>query len=1129
VRTARELPEFDLCGPLPRGVTLLEASAGTGKTFAIAALVARLVAEGVPPEQLLVVTFTRMATGELRERVRDRLVTAEAGLSRALAGVAPSPEDRVLGLLADGSDDEVAVRRRRLADALAGFDAATIATTHGFCQDALAGLGVAGDVDRDITFVEDLSDLVEEVVDDLYVRRFHRDASPLFGRGEALLIGRAAIDHPLALLEPVSRRPGDEDQAWAMRRRLAQAVRGEVEARKRRLGVVTYDDLLTRLRDTLADEGQGAAACAKLRERYRVALVDEFQDTDPIQWDIVRLAFGEGDATLILIGDPKQAVYSFRGADVYAYLGAAASASTKATLATNWRSEQGLIDALDALFDGAQLGHEGIVHRPVRAADANRERRLVDAPAGSPLRFRILHRGDSLVPLTPKEFASKPAAEAVIADDLAADIVRLLSSPAALVAGDRAEPVRPRHVAVLVRTHKLAAIVAAALERVGVPAVINGAGSVFATPAADEWLRLLEALERPVSTTRVRSAALTSFLGWTAEQTAAADERTWDELHEKVHGWADLLRTSGVAALLDSVWAMESVPGRVLTRVGGERRLTDLRHVGQLLDVAATEQQLGVSSLTGWLRHRIANANRDSADDDRALRLDSDAEAVQVLTIHRSKGLEFPVVYHPFAWQPGYIDKDEPPAYHDDQNQDAWTIDVGGKYAPDLARHRQLRDHEQRGEDLRLLYVALTRTMFQATVWWAGTAQARDSALGRLLFARGDDGSVAAAGTHTPGDDEAVQRFEQLADRVPGRIAVERVQVRTVTRLPDEPPRPVELDAASFDRTLDTSWRRASYSGIVARSRELPVASEPEVEIRDDELVPTAGAGVAVPSDDAEERLRAEPVLLAGMPGGADVGDLIHRVFESTDFTAADLDDELAVRLAEQRRRRDVEIGETDAAIAGLAGVIETPLGPSIDELRLRDLARSERLDELVFELPLVGGDQPTGTLALSDVASLLEKHLPEDDPLVAYADRLRDPLLRWDLRGYLNGILDLVLRVGGRYALVDYKSNWLGAEGEDLSAWHYRPTALAEAMQRAHYPLQALLYLVALHRYLRGRLPDYDADRHLAGVFYLFLRGMTGPATPRVDGHPCGVFAWRPPSALVEALSDLLDRGTAA
>jgi exodeoxyribonuclease V beta subunit len=1138
VSPSQGMTEFDLCGPLPRGVTLLEASAGTGKTFTIAALVARLVAEGVSPAQLLVVTFTRMATGELRERVRERLVTAELGLTRAHAGVPPPPDDPVLELLADGPDDEVEARRRRLAGAVSGFDAATIATTHGFCRHVLAGLGVAGDVERDVTFVEDLSDLTEEVVDDLYVRRFHRVARPPFGRAEALRIARAAIGNPLASLEPVERRPEDETQTWAMRRRLAQAVRNEIDARKRRTGVLTYDDLLTRLRNTLADENYGAAACAKLREQYRVALVDEFQDTDPIQWEIMRRAFGEGDATLILIGDPKQAVYSFRGADVYAYLSAAGSAVTKATLATNWRSDEGLIEALDALFDGAQLGHEGIVHRPVRAAEVNREPRLVDAPASSPLRVRILHRADGLVRLTLNGYASKPAADALIADDVASDVAQLLSSSARLVArrangsDPRRTPVRPRHVAVLVPTNRLAALVDDALERVGVPSVINGAGSVFASLAADEWLRLLEAVERPASAARARSAALSSFLGWDAVQMAAADEPVWEELHSKLHRWAGVLRSRGVAALFDIVSATEAVPRRVLARLGGERRLTDLRHIGQLLHTAATEQQLGVSSLTAWLRQRIADADRDSADEDRALRLDSDAEAVQVLTVHRSKGLEFPIVYLPFAWQPGYIDQDEPPAYHDDQNKDTWTIDVGGKYGPDIARHRQLRDREQRGEDLRLLYVALTRTMHQATVWWAGASQSHNSALGRLLFARDADGAIAAEGTYTPEDDEVVARIEELAAEVPGKIAVERVDASTGARWSGEPVPAVELEAGTFERSLDGLWRRVSYSGIVSAAREQPVATEPELDVLDDELLPGDAAADAPPSTDAEEqRLRAAPAALAAMPGGADVGDLLHRVLEATDFASVDLDAELAVRLAEQRRRRDVEIGDTNAAIAGLVGVIETPLGPLFGDIRLRDVTAVDRLDELGFELPLVGGDAPTGTLALSDVAALLETHLPAGDPMVEYADRLHDPLVRWDLRGYLTGILDLVVRTrtgdgSDRYALVDYKSNWLGAEGEELSAWHYRPIALAEAMQRAHYPLQALLYLAALHRYLRGRLPDYDADRHLAGVFYLFLRGMTGPATPRTDGQPCGVFAWRPPTSLVDALSDLLDRG---
>jgi exodeoxyribonuclease V beta subunit len=215
--------------------------------------------------------------------------------------------------------------------------------------------------------------------------------------------------------------------------------------------------------------------------------------------------------------------------------------------------------------------------------------------------------------------------------------------------------------------------------------------------------------------------------------------------------------------------------------------------------------------------------------------------------------------------------------------------------------------------------------------------------------------------------------------------------------------------------------------------------------------------------------------------------------------------------------------------VAGLRAAIETPLGPLVDGIALRDVGRADRLDELEFELPLAGGDAPTGRLTLAAIGAVLRERLPDDDPLAGYADRLEDPALRQSVRGYATGSIDLVLRTGAdRFVLVDYKTNWLGAPGEELTAWHHRPAALAAEMRRMHYALQALLYTVALHRYLRWRLRGYDPERNLAGALYLFVRGMVGPDTPAVDGTPCGVFAWRPPAALVEELSDVLDRGTA-
>ncbi|HZI39311.1 MAG TPA: UvrD-helicase domain-containing protein, partial [Acidimicrobiia bacterium] len=466
--------DFDVCGPLPApGVTVLEASAGTGKTFTIAALAARYVAEGIPLHELLVVTFTRMATGELRDRVRERLVSAEQGLLRVLAGEPTPADDDVLCLLARGTTAEVEERRRRLAAALADYDAATITTTHGFCQDVLGGLGFAGDVERGILVLEDQRDLVAEVVDDLYVRKFHAADRPgTLTRADALRVADAAVNNPVAPIEPT----------WAprttpagMHRSLAEAVRQEMERRKRHAGVLTYDDLLIRLKEAIEDPVNGARVRDRLRGRYRVVLVDEFQDTDPVQWDILRLGFGGSDATLVLIGDPKQAIYAFRGADVYAYLAAAEVAGARATLAVNWRSDQGLIDAYDALLRGARLGHEGITYKRVQAAEANQAPRLRGAPVAAPLRLRVLHREDGLVTITPQKGLAQAAhSRALIAQDLADDLVRLLSSGARVErrhrdgspAGD--DEIRPGHVAVLVRTNRQANLVRGALAAVGI-------------------------------------------------------------------------------------------------------------------------------------------------------------------------------------------------------------------------------------------------------------------------------------------------------------------------------------------------------------------------------------------------------------------------------------------------------------------------------------------------------------------------------------------------------------------------------------------------------------------------------------------------------------------------------------
>jgi exodeoxyribonuclease V beta subunit len=1103
---------FDVCGPLPTGTTVLEASAGTGKTFTIAALAARYVAEGhATLPELMLVTFGREATQELRERVRERLVSAERGLAdpdAALRG-----HDDVLRLLADAPAAEIAARRARLVRALTQFDAATIATTHQFCQQMLAGLGVAGDGDRDAVFVESIDDVVAEVVDDFYVRKYgaRGAGNPAFSRAEALTLARRAVYDGQARLEPRDAEPGSTAQ---VRQRFAAAVRAEVARRKRVRRIYTYDDMLTRLADALSDPARGAAA--RLRARYRVVLVDEFQDTDPVQWQILRQAF-HGSTTLVLIGDPKQAIYAFRGADVVSYLEATEAAHHHATLARNWRSDAPLLDALDTVFAGAALGDPRITVHPVDSAHPGS--RLSGAPVDTPFRLRVAARAG--LPRTRRDLAVIGPARELVARDAAADIAALLASRAT-IAG---RPAAPGDVAVLVRTNDQGAMIRRMLAAAGVPAVLSGTASVFGAPVAGEWLALLEALEQPRAT-RVRAAALTCFLGHTVAELCAPDaDALLDELGATLRAWAVVLRERGVAALLEAITTGTGLPGRLLANTDGERLLTDLRHVAQALHAAAVAEHLGPAALVDWLRHRIADAAQDVVVE-RSRRLESDAAAVQIITIHRSKGLEFPVVYVPFAWDRNVRDPDVP-LLHDASG--ARVLDVGGEsgdgWQERVAAHRA----EEAGEDLRLLYVALTRAQCQVVTWWVPATTAATSPLHRLLIGRPAAGTDPAETYRVPADAAALTALRALAGP---EIAVEEVGPRAAPAFATADDGSAgKLAAAQFSRRLDLAWRRTSYSALTAAAHDAApgarpgVGSEPEEPGVDDEVPvePPAGEPEATRTGAA-----SVPSPMAEQPVGAGFGTLVHAIFEAADLTAPDLLGELTAHAHEELGRHPAPGVEAESLAAALLPAARTPLGPLAGGLRLADIATHDRLAELDFELPLAGGDTPGAPVALGALAPLLRRHLPADDPLASYPDALA-VLPEQQLRGYLTGSIDAVLRLpGSRFAVVDYKTNWLGPIGPDgrepLTSAHYTPPRLAEAMIGAHYPLQALLYSVALHRYLRWRLPGYTPEHHLGGVLYLFVRGMCGPDTPTVEGVPCGVFSWVPPAPLVQELSQLLD-----
>jgi exodeoxyribonuclease V beta subunit len=1119
-------PTFDLRGPLPERTTVLEASAGTGKTFTIAGLATRYLADGIARiDEMMMVTFGRAATAELREVVRDRLVGAAVGL--ADPETARTSPDDLLRFLARGTDDEVATRHHRLATAAANFDAATIATTHGFCHQMLAGLGIAADVDSDATFSEATDDLVMDVVTDLYVSDYGLpgSAEPVVPFAMAGTVGKAAVGDRAARLEP---HDADADSAPGVRARFAERVRAEIARRKRAMRLMDYDDLLLHLRDALTDPETGEDACARIRSRYRIVLVDEFQDTDPVQWEILERTFHR-HRTLVLIGDPKQAIYAFRGADVVTYLLATDSADSESTLGTNWRSDRALVDALRHVMGDVALGDPRILVHAVDAAESDRT--LLDAPNGAPLRIRVVPRAAFGSAAT-----AKPSVKLVrpfVATDVATDIVELLSSSARVVRGGVARAIEPADVAVLVLRNDDGRTVRDALAAHDVPVVLLATSSVFASAAALEWLTLLSALEQPQRIGLARSAALTDFLGWTAEELATADEDALDELSARLRAWAEVLAGRGVAALLEIVVATGGLVERVLGRDDGERQLTDLRHVGQALHEAAMEDHGGVAFLVEWLQHRMVEA-KDEVEEERSLRLDSDAKAVQILTVHRSKGLEYPVVYLPYLWNRWVSGDPETLRLHDDSG--ARVLDVGGANGPGYQDRKALFLEEECGESLRAAYVALTRARSQVVAYWAPTANTPTSSLHRLLFgARSTEGLVAASAP-VPVDDKVRSHLTALADRAAGGISVEPIRPQTAAVLAAPPASAADQSVRAFGRVLDRAWARTSYSGITAGLHELAhsgqVLSEPEAAGTLDEpaVVPDAAAGL--PADQAGGG-SAPTSPMGDLPAGAAFGTLVHGVLEKVDFSAPDLREQLVAVCTTAGSERFLSRPAADLADALLPS-LGTPLGPLVGGLSLRDVRLRDRLNELDFELPLAGGDVPRGYATIEQISALLRRHLPSEDPLAAYADDLSIPLLASRrLRGFLAGSIDAVLRVRTsddtpRYVVVDYKTNWLGIGDEPLTAWHYRPEALTRAMREAHYPLQALLYSVALHRFLRWRQPGYQPDLHLGGVLYLFLRGMCGPRTPVTDDLAAGVFAWSPPPVLVADLSDLLHGGRA-
>ena len=879
-------------------------------------------------------------------------------------------------------------------------------------------------------------------------------------------------------------------RARMLRLDLLHYCRQELAARKERRQLIAYQDLLLRLEQALKSP-HGAALAAGLRRRYAAALIDEFQDTDPVQYAIFQRIYGGSGLPVFLVGDPKQAIFGFRGADVFTYLAAGRDADARRTLERNWRSAAGLVQAVNALFGGAAQPFlvDEIAFHPVRSAEKERKLLTVAGDDAAPLRFWCLSRTDDSEPL-PKGHATDAAIQAT-----ADEVARLLAAAARGEARIGEAALRGGDVAVLVRTNIQADQVREALLARRIASVQLGEASVFASHEAEEIARVLLAVAQPGREALVRAALATDLFGLDGSVLEALDEdeAAWEARANAFLEYQTTWREQGFVQMFRRLMKAEGVAARLLRFEDGERRLTNVLHLVELLQAAAAADHLGMDGLIDWLATR--RQREETTPEDAQLRLESDEDLVKIATIHKSKGLQYPLVFCPFLWDVPLRKSNEELGvlFHDPAAEDRVTLDAGSDRIDEA---RALAEREALAEHLRLAYVAVTRAEHRCTVVWGNVNGGEGSGLAYLLHQPADlvpgvDRAAAVrARARSLGDREVLADLTALAERAGGTIAVERLAAAAAPATAPPATTPEPLQARPFAGAIPRGWQVTSFSGLTAGAHR-------EASDYDAAPVPERGGRIPLPGQ--------HPADIADFPRGVRAGIFIHALFASLDFARAD---RAAVEAATARALREhgFEADWLPAVADMVERVVQTPLDAA-SGLCLAHVKREARRDEMVFHYPVAHLD-PRG---LAGLLRSRRRGRGSEGPI---------PEIRFDsVRGYMTGSMDLVFEAGGRYYLADYKSNWLGGAPDA-----YHAERLPQVMARENYDLQYLIYTVALARYLGRRLPDFRYARDFGGVFYLFVRGM-GPAR----GADCGVYCDRPSEAVMEALDRYLARGGAA
>ncbi|MEN8179396.1 MAG: exodeoxyribonuclease V subunit beta [Pseudomonadota bacterium] len=1195
------------------GLNLVEASAGTGKTYTLTGLYLRLLIEqSLSPEQILVVTYTNAATAELKERIRNRLVSAREAFE-----CGESNDPLMQTLLQSEPDPQRVVKQLNLA--IAGFDQAAIHTIHGFCQRVLIEHAFETSQPFDAELAPDQELRLQQIADDFWRTRLANLPDALTehflaqtGSPERLLaevrqgVGKPYLDvrgaqwpegiesieddireliQTMRLLwreegAEVSRYltedglfnqntykrqkvPGwcREMESWlaeeppvlegfgnlkkftessvksGLRKgkvgqefilfykcqevtkliesrieNIRQAIRSlrleffnylteELPQRQQAAGEWSYDDLLLHLDQALSAQ-QGDRLALSLSQRFPAALVDEFQDTDPVQYRILSRIYPGSGCTVFMVGDPKQAIYSFRGADIFAYLTARDAAQGHYTLETNWRSTPQLIRAINTLFGAnpAAFFYQQIPYTPIHAAPPKAKGLIEKGDKQGA--FRIWQ-----LPFDAK--ANLPAVRQAVADGTANEILRLLNLARTGRLSINSRPLGGGDIAVLVRTHQQAELIAASLMDRGVLSVRTAQDDVYLTAQAEQLERLMLALIEPRREALLRAALSTELLGWSGaeiDQLSRDDDALNDQL-ERFIAYHQTWRDAGFIRMFRQVLNELDVERRLLSYRDGERRLTNLYQLSELLHRHDSSTQPGMDGLLKWFsRQRLDEASKD---EERLLRLESDSDLVKLVTQHGSKGLQYPVVFCPFLWDgsPGSGRSRTAYLFHDPQASYQAVFELGSQ---DFEQNQRYLREEELAENIRLLYVALTRAQYRCYMPWGKTKKSEGSALAWLLHppcmdaeGRATHGAVAedvqerppsVGANHSLENCQAAfkkltptafeQRLEGLAAASGGHVSVIPLPSGEVsTQLNLELP-PDLGPARTFKGLMKPARWVSSFSSL------------------------TSGEGSDLPDHDAASTPwdddRQEPQFnIHGFPRGARPGTCLHAIFEELDFTLGSPPE--VERLVESTLDAyGIEQRWQPVIVDMLRSVVSTPL--NAEGLVLKNITGHQRINEMEFYYPIQ-------KLEPKLLESLARKHGFARSPEIM---REFSELEFGRVQGFMKGFIDLIIEVDGRFYLLDYKSNWLG---EDRSC--YAQANLREAMLAHHYPLQYLFYVLALHRYLRQRLPDYAYDTHFGGVFYLFLRGMS-PQT----GPEYGVFQERPPGAFIQALDQWLSEG---